>query len=539
MTTFFTCNQSVSSNSILLIPPDEDEIKEVINSLPNSASGYDGISTNHAKVLVELLSPLFVHLITTIFDTGIYPDCFKTAIVIPICKTNDTSNVHEYRPISILPIFNKIIEKVIFKRVINFLNTINYLSPYQYGFRHKSCTETAAIDMITAIQHDIDKGRKVSLILMDLSSAFDIVDRQKLLNVIESAGIRGVAAKLIESYLSNRHQICKIGTSYSKKINIDHGVIQGSVLGPLLFNIYINNITNLRIRGKIYLYADDIALVNSHSPTEPIENVVKSDVEVISSFLTSRRLVLNPNKTQFMIIHSIYKKIKLENSITLENGQILKRVENAKHLGLHIDQHLKFDYHVTQLILKVSRVVGILWKLRKYPLITKINIYRTLIHSHLEYMNTIWGTASNAIIDPLQILQNRALRFVYQLDKRTSRVLMYTKLVDNIIPIRAINYIKAATFVHNVTHRNIHSNTTFLSAPYNSRSLRVINTLKQSISNTNYGRKNITSHGVKLYNKIPNQIREFKDAHRFKRVLKRHIINNDFIADCFNNKFFN
>lgn len=524
---------SSSRNSIFLIPPNVEEIKRTINSLSTSASGMDGISSTHIKILIEPLSILLVHLIERIYASGIYPNCFKTALVTPICKTNDTSNVKDYRPISVLSTLNKIIEKTIHKRLNDFFNKINYLSSNQYGFRSKSGTECAAVDLVNVIQKELDEGKKVSMVLLDLSSAFDIVNRKLLINVLENAGIRGVAATLMESYLSNRYQICKIDNVLSQKQSVKHGVIQGSVLGPLLFNIFINGISKLDVSGRIFLYADDIALINVHAVTQPVENVVKSDLECITKFIESRRLILNTSKTQFMILHSPYKKINLEDKIKLHDGTFIHRVEHVKYLGLHLDQNLKFEHHISQLITKSSRAAGILWKLKKYPLVTKKNIYRTFIESHLFYMATVWGTASNIAIKPLQIVQNRSLRFVYQLDKYTNRVEMYMNHVENALPIRAINYFCAASFIHNCIHHNMHTNTIFEKAPANTRCLRRSNVLRPSSARINYGKKRITFFGVKFYNQIPNEIQKINDTYRFKRKLKKHIKNEGFITECF------
>jgi exonuclease III len=533
-----TCKHAIPVHSLVLCPPDIEEVTLVLSSLKKSSCGHDNINSKHMKSLQDLIAPCITFLIGTIFQTGIYPDCLKIAVVTPINKSGDYSNPGDYRPISVLPTLNKIIEKIMHKRITDYLEKYNHISSRQYGFRKRCGTEVAAIELTHCIQQEIDKKNKVSLLFMDLSKAFDIVDHKLLIESLRNIGVRGIPLKIFESYLENRMQIVKIGAKRSKMMRIRTGVVQGSVLGPLLFNIFINDVTRLNLSGDLFLYADDIVLVNSHSPKEPICNTIQQDMDKILGFINGQRLLLNPNKTHLMIAHSPHSKISLEDSVTLNNGMKVPRVENIKYLGLVLDHHLKWDAHCAHLTSKLSSAAGMLWKLRRrLPLKVMKSIYQTLFETHLNYLSPIWTNASDTFIKPLQVIQNRALRNVFDLDRRTNRVQMYLNLVENCLPLRAIGFLNTATFIYNASRNSIRTNLSFCRITNTRSQRRPQVVLKESSSKSSHGKKSISAFGVKLFNSIPNDIKAVRHMHAFKWTLRCHLRNEKFLESCFNNDY--
>ncbi|KAG5674290.1 hypothetical protein PVAND_004268 [Polypedilum vanderplanki] len=529
---------STALQSCHIIPPTDDEIISIIVQLKNSSCGLDGIKSSHLKHISASIAPLLRHLINKIIETGVYPNALKIATVVPICKGGDSKNVANYRPISILSTLNKVIEKFLHDRLTSFLDKNHVIYKRQYGFRKKCNTEIAALELINDVRSQLDIKKKVALIMLDLKKAFDVVDHLLLTESLERYGIRGSILDLFANYLSDRRQIVKIGDTYSSCTSIKSGVIQGSVLGPLLFSIFINDISKLPLKGKLYLYADDVVIAIDQDPQIELASAIQHDMKLIISKLQSKKLILNTSKSNFLIIHSPYQKVILEDIVQLDNNTSLVRVEYAKYLGLVIDQSLKWDVHVNSLETKLASAAGALWKLKnRLPLHIKKTIYQSLVESNLYYMSTIWGTASDAVLKPIQILQNRALRNVYNLDRLENRVKMYTHLVSDCLPIRAISYLSTATIIYNILNKRTHSNLSFVKQSSNSRTLRRNDTLRATICRTNRGSKSINFLGIHIYNNVPDEIKKLKHSYAFKWALKCNIRNENFIKLCFNNDY--
>lgn len=528
---FFSINQSIVLENVTL-----NEIEYIICTLKNSSPGYDNVKPQVIKKLIGEISPYICHLVNQIFITGVFPENLKLAIVVPINKSGDKLNYDDYRPVSILSVFSKIIEKIIYDRIYKFVNDyLKILYNRQYGFRRRSNTETAAIELVNAIRSGIDDQKIVTAVTMDMKKCFDTVDITMLLQSIEAIGIRGNALKIIESFLSNRKQIVKIGNEYSTTKTYNRGVVQGSTIGSLLFILFFNYLSKLKLNGQLFLYADDILILNFHDKKEDIKEKIQNDVNVVMAGVEKLRLIINKPKTQFIIFHST-KSPKIE-EIEINEHMTILRSKTIKYLGLILDEHLKFNEHINYIEAKLSSVAGILWKLRrKLPQHIKKKIYFTLFQCHLNYMCTIWGTASDNAIESLQKVQNRALRNVFDIDRRTNRVKMYTHLVENCLPIRALNFISTGTYVFNNLHNKIHSNIIF-SKSNNPRKTRSEKGLVPSSARTNYGKKDITCFGIKVFNSLPSDIRQLNHTKKFKWVAQCYIREENFMEMCLSSDY--
>lgn len=311
------CNMEI--NDIIV---NENDIENIINSLKNASQGIDNINTKVVKTLSKEISPILLHLIKMIFVYETYPACMKTAVVIPINKSGNKTSLSDYRPVSILSIFNKIIEKIIHKEIYHFVyNEASLIYERQYGFRKRCRTETAVMELVNEIRTEMDNKRKVSAVGMDIRKAFDLVNTQRLLHALNLSGIRGKMLNVIASYLSDRKQIVRINNASSNTIDISHGVVQGGVLGSLLFIIFFNYIIKLSLNGRLFLYADDAILINSHESSENIETKILNDMNVIKKFLDIQLLFLNNEKTNFIVFHNPQMKCLKPNEIKIGNSR--------------------------------------------------------------------------------------------------------------------------------------------------------------------------------------------------------------------------
>ena len=528
------------SRSMYLNPPSYNELNNIVSSLKNnSAAGYDGISTRVIKALRPKSIAVLVHLISVIFATGVFPDNLKVAVITPIHKSGSQKCVDNFRPISVLPVLSRIVEKALHRRLLIYMNRhLKLLYNHQFGFRPECSTENAAIEMINNISRTIDRGKVATGIFMDLKKAFDLVDHSILLKVLERYGVKNQELKLFQSYLRDRTQVVKIDKSIGTTRQIKTGIIQGSCLGPLLYLIFINAIGSLNLKGKLYLFADDAALINTHSKNDDIAATMCDDMNRILEFFKNRRMVLNDSKTNFMVFSS-NKSFNFPNTVKLSDHLTILRVSNFKYLGLIINERLDWNDHLKLIERKLAPANGILWKLRKtLPLKFKKMIYDALFQSHINFMVPIWGLASNVTLNNAQVLQNRALRNVYDLPEQLNRGKMYAHYVESHLPIRACCLVGIATYMFNVINGKTHSNIDFHPAQSShGQKLRNSKLLRPAPARTNYGTKSLETIRPSLYNKIPVDIRNSHHQHAFKWSLKCHLRNENFINACFTSNF--
>ncbi len=360
----------------------------------------------------SLIRPITL-IVNQMLTTGIFPDRLKTAKVTPIFKKDDDTLFTNYRPISVLPAISKIFEKVIFKQLFDHFQDKRLFYSAQYGFREGHSTELAALELVDRITIEMDKMNTPISIFLDLSKAFDTLDHKILLDKLSYYGISGTSHNLITSYLSDRNQFVEIDGTKSDTLSLTTGVPQGSILGPLLFLIYINDITFASKLFKFIIYADDttlntsIELVARNSPGTDISTALNVELAKISDWLCSNKLSLNVNKLKYMIFHKPQKTI---NPIQLfMNETEISRVSNFDFLGLTLNEHLSWKPHIDKVSNKISRSIGILNRHKHFiPLQSKMHIYSSLVLSYLHLGILSWGYQCDRIIK----LQKKAVRII-------------------------------------------------------------------------------------------------------------------------------
>lgn len=504
-------------NSIFLNPTDEIEVGNIINSLKNGKSpGHDGISATIIKQCKDILIPLITQNINLVLSSGKFPKVLKIAQVIPLHKAGAKKDLNNYRPISVLSVFSKIYEKVIHKRFLHFYESTNFLYSHQYGFRKNYNTGSAVMSLVHEIQTAVDENKLAGSIFVDLHKAFDMVNHRILLKKLEMSGVRGIALQLMVSYLENRVQFVKIGQYKSDTRNVICGVPQGSVLGPLLFLVYINDIGKLKLHGVPKLFADDTALFYIAAKTEQeLAYSMQEDLSTLNEYLRLNRLALNANKTNYVLFTSsnLSQKIKLPAPLQI-NNTIIKRVNCVKYLGLYIDENLKWDTHVECVTKKVLPVVGVLWRLSGAPVEVKSIIYNSLINSHLQYLNMVWGSASKKVLYPLQIAQNKAIKAVHNLSCYTNTRTMYDYY--KILPIKLSYEFNLLVYIYKNCCSNDKIRHSYRTRQGNNKFLHTIR--------TEIGRKAYTFQGYQYFNALPAEIKRISSCSQFKIKLKEHLL---------------
>ena len=392
-----------------------DEVLKLLKKIsPHKATGLDDISCRLLKEAAPIIAPHLTAIINKSIDTGIFPSCWKTAKVFPLHKSNDRRDPQNYRPISVLPAVSKVCERIIYDQLYCYLTKHKLLTKYQSGFRPLHSTVTALLDATNEWYLNIDKGMTNLAVFLDLAKAFDTVSHHILLKKLNMYGIKGRTHDWFSSYLSNRMQQCTVEGCFSKPLPLSCGVPQGSILGPLLFIIYINDLPFSLSNSKPRMYADDTILSASAVSSTELFSKMNTDLINIRNWLLANKLSLNVTKTEYMLFGSTHRLSNLGKPNILKIGdEEIKRVDKTKYLGMSLDEQLTWTEHIEQLCLRVNRSINGLKQARHYvPTDTLKLMYNALIQPTFDYCDTVYDSLNAGLADQLQKLQNRAARII-------------------------------------------------------------------------------------------------------------------------------
>ena len=392
-------------SSVYLESITKNELLSLMDNINlRKSPGSDNIGPKLIKDAKNLLIDPLVYIYNLSFETGIVPSQLKLAKVIPIYKKGSKASPSNYRPISMLSIFEKLIERLMYNRLIKFLTKFKILNKNQFGFRKSHSTTLALIEVIDEIYENLDNNNHVMGIFLDLQKAFDSVSHSILLDKVYAYGIRGPAHKWLKNYLNNRTQYVTINGYSSTISTITYGVPQGSILGPLLFLLYINDISNVIPELKVKLFADDTNIFLFNKSIESLFVDASKALDKLNNWFSANKLSLNVDKTHYCIFRkrgNILDKNIQYPSLTLDN-HIIERVNYTKYLGIIVDEFITFKEHINHLVNKLKQYCGIFYKFRsRLPKKCLRTIYFAMIHSHLNYGVAIYGNTTTSQLEPL------------------------------------------------------------------------------------------------------------------------------------------
>ena len=500
------------------------DVLQYISQLnPKKANKLDCVPTLIIKNCANTLAPILVKLFNKCITDGIFPNKLKSAEIHPIFKKGNKLLTTNHRPISILSPFSKIFERHIHTELNKFITKHKILHPFQFGFRTNSSTEMALTQIIEEIADEIQRGNFTCSVFLDLAKAFDTVNHEILIKKLYNYGVRGLPAKLIENYLNNRTQITIVNNTKSDKEFINCGVPQGSILGPLLFNIYINDIVSAS-NFRVKLFADDACLMYSGSNVRDLENKVNLELNNINNWRKFNKLSVNFSKSNYIIFTN--KKNKYNYTITMD-GNILDRTVDTKYLGVILDQKLKWNKHINYIINKITKTSYILSKIRHYVNINTLkSLYYSLVHPHLNYCLTAWGGAPNSTIKPLIIFQKKIIRIMTFSKFDNPSAELFLRL--NILPINQLYNLNVSLLMYKIHHSlitgkykliqidKLHSHNTRLSKNKN---------YYHSFNKLNIGLNTFSAQGTKIWSNLSNTLKQLP-LHLFKKELKQYLINS-------------
>ena len=362
------------------------DIVKAISALKNKKCPVDEIPVKIIKENKNLLAEPLAKLFNDSIKDGVFPNRFKLAKIIPIHKSGSKTNISNYRPISILPVFSKIFEIIMKNFLMNYLNSQRILNNRQFGFR-PGLNTFDAINVFTSDLHDaLNKHKSIISIFIDFSKAFDTVDPNILIDKLRHYGIRGCVENWFNSYLTGRSHCTAYNNSKSSTKPIHLGVPQGSILGPILFLIYINDISNASTAFNTIQFADDSTLyMIGENPTDLIYRA-NLELSAFSEWCLANRLTINTDKTFYMLFTNTTTKYQPLPRLTILDKDITQ-VSKTKFLGVTFDNNLTFKYHISNLCLKLSWSIALLLKIKK--LCTSGNYENYVLCPHIPTLNLL------------------------------------------------------------------------------------------------------------------------------------------------------
>lgn len=507
---------------------DNSTVANFLQEITSTATGNDKLNIT----LINLCCPYIVKFITNIINCCIleayFPLSWKQAVIIPIPKIEEPTEFKHLRPISILPIFSKIFEKIINQQLRDHINDYNILPENQSGFRPAHSCTTAILKITDDIHDAADKGMLTALVLLDYSKAFDTLNHELLLAILNFIGLDTKAINLIKSYLQMRTQKVTLNNSTSDPLPLSVGVPQGSILGPLLFTIYTSNFINHLKYSKIHMYADDTQIYYSFLPSEHQEALTKinHDLQIISDISCQHHLIINPTKSSFIIFGSKPSCSRIENDFNLQiNNTNIPLVNSIRNLGIIMDNTFRYRIHVSNCLKNAYYKLKLLFPHRSYlPRNIKTLLCESLVLSNFNFCCQVYAPSLDTEYqNKIQKVQNSCIRFIFGILKhehvshklkdlhwlnmknrfKLHAICLYNKIVRTKLPSYLFNKLLFRTDVHNINTRN----KDILTAP---------------IHRTSQFERSFSYNIYKMYNDIPIQMKALSDK-LFKTKIKESL----------------
>jgi hypothetical protein len=510
------------SRLISFSPVTRDEIIEIMQRLNFSKTpGWDEIPPFLIKSCRNLLADPLLFIINLSFKRGEFPDLLKFSNIIPIFKKDNPTDLNSYRPIAILPAFSKVFEKAVVNRLTSYFEDNELLNKNQYGFQKNKNTIGAIYELVLGVASSFERGHKTAGAFCDLSKAFDCVDHRILIEKIKFYGIDGTALKWLTSFLSNRHQRVQNHCSgtFSNFLQSSNGVPQGSILGPFLFLIYINDLRLINPDSRIITYADDTTVLTSGAHVDGLTAKLNANLRYISDWFVANGLSLNSNKSHLINFHCSRLTDSLPPNST--NNMNMNLSSTTNFLGVALDDALSWREHIKKLSVTLNKAYYVLLTL-KHALDREslIMVYYAYVYSHISYGIIFWGNS----VDSHRIfkLQKRIIRIICGIRQRDTCRPHFKQL--KILSMPSIYIFQLLVFVKNNLNR---FRFTTDNHTYNTRNS---NTIAFPIHRTTAYEKTPFYSGMRYYNKLPDNIRKTESVSAFKKKVKDLLVNGNYYS---------
>lgn len=509
--------ESTSEKNFSFKPVEEKYVHKIITKLDvKKATGADNISAKLLKSCAVSISRPITNLVNTAFSKSQFPAGIKVAQVLPLYKKKDPLNKENYRPVSILPTISKIFERSIHDQLSTFMD--NHFNPFLAAFRKGFGCQSTLLRLLEDWRRALDSHECVAAILMDLSKAFDCLPHGLLIAKLRAYGISKEAVGLLESYLSNRSQQVRLGQCTGPWEHLYKGVPQGSILGPLLFNVFLNDIFYFVLKCTIYNYADDNTVAYIHKDLDILKSVLENESLNLISWFEKNFMKANPEKFQAICVgkksHDIIKSFTIGDTVITCDY-------NVTLLGVNIDFMLKFDDHVSDICRKASKQLAVLKRIGRFlKKQGKMVIYNSFIASNFSYCPLAWHFCSSSSTNKLEKVQERALRFINN-DFTSSLPDLLKQTNTQPLHIRRLKLMACEVYklVNNLSPTYINDLVNIKNPSYNFRSERKAEIPR--VNSTRYGLRSFRSEAPRIWNSLPNDLRVAESYPQFRRLIRR------------------
>jgi hypothetical protein len=515
-------------DELIFKPVTSDFVSKQIKGMNSKkATGHDNISVKMMKIASPVIAQPVADLVNRCLEESVFPDNMKVAQVVPVHKKNSVLDKSNYRPVSLLPIASKVFERAIYVQLMDHFEKI--FNPFLSAFRPGYGCNTTLLKIIEDWKYFLDNNMYVAAVLMDLSKAFDCLPHDLLLLKLKHYNTSDQSVKLIKSYLSNRKQCVKIGSVCSNFRSIIKGVPQGSILGPVLFNIFINDIFYFVDNGQLYNYADDNTLsYASHCKDDLVKTLESESLKLIEWF-SNNHMKANPEKFQAI---ALGKKTHRENIHFNLDTITISCDEEVKLLGVNLDFMLNFNSHVSYICRKASKQLNVLKRIgRHLNRLGRLTIYHSFILSNFNYCPLTWHFTNDSNTRKMEKIQERALRFIYEdYSSNYEQLLIKSGLVS--LKIRRIRYIALETYkiLNRLNPSYLHDLVKYKNNHYN---FRYTNTVEIPQPRTeNYGKKSFRYAAAKLWNSLPENFRTATSFNQFRTLVNNWHEDKCICASC-------
>ena len=514
-------------------PVCESDLCKLILESRSTTCATDPLPCRLLKEALPVLSRTLTFVMNTSLQHGIVPSLFKLATIRPLLKKADLdpNDLASYRPISTLPFLSKILERAVFQQIKEYLDDNNVLDPLQSAYRAGYSTESAVLRVQNDILQELDRKLNIILVLLDLSAAFDTVDHSLLLRRLsERIGIKGIALDWFSSYLSERQHRVLIDDQFSEMFTVHYGVPQGSVLGPLLFMLYLLPLRDLlrALSVNYHLYADDTQLYFTADPASPQPSYEKAveAMNVINEWMSKNYLKLNEKKTEILMISSRFSRHPFLNSFVLNSGDTIRPASFVRDLGAYISTDMSVAKHVSMLCRSASYHLRNIGRVRKYLTDSAAHAaIRALVLSRLDYHNALLYGAPSSQLQRLQRLQNKAARIATSAIWREPATPILRTL--HWLPVAARIEFKVCLFVFKALAGNgpgylrdlLHTHTPVRALRSSEDSSRLAIPKTRTVS---FGDRAFSAAGPRIWNSLPQHLRCASNERDFRRGLKTH-----------------
>ena len=525
-----TSHQSIARIDSHSVPRQDFEFKRVeyrdvlkhVKSLKiNKASGFDGISPKFVKIAGKSLIVMLVNLFNECIVNCVFPSTLKKADISPLYKKNDSLNKCNYRSVNLLPIISKIFEKIMSEQItVHFTHLLNSsLSAYRQGY---SC-QRVLLDMTETWRKSLDDGKTIGTVAMDLSRAFDCMPHGLLIAKLHAYGFTHAACDFVMSYLVDRRQRVKTMGAVSSWETINRGVPQGSVLGPILFNIFMNDLFFLDNESKLFNYADDNTLSKSENDESKLIYTLQKDTLACIDWFSRNNLSANQEKFQSMIL---CKKDLKSNHLNLDGIEI-ECVNYMKVLGINVDRNLDFREHVSQICAKAGRQLNVLRRLsRNLNFDSRLSIYKSFISSTFNYCPVVWIFCGKGNSNKLEKNNERAIRIVF--DDRDSS---YEELLKKakLLPLSMLRLKYMIIEVYKCIRRQnpeyLNDSFKIMNSKYEFRDTS--KAIQPNFNSMTFGYRSFAYYGAKLWNHLPTTLKLIEDIQIFKLEIHKWLLESD------------